>query len=70
LIGIVATDDKQSVRNRDIVANLLKILVAAAFLITPPGVLLRLIAIVALYIGFVQVVNAVILLRRGAKAQH
>ena len=70
LIGIVATDDKQAVRTRDIVASLLKILVAAVFLITPPGVMLRLIAFVALYIGVVQVVNAVILLRRGTKDKH
>ena len=67
LISIVATHYKQAVRTRDIVASLLKILVAAVFLITPPGVMLRLIAFVALYIGVVQVVNAVILLRRGTK---
>jgi uncharacterized membrane protein HdeD (DUF308 family) len=70
LIGVVATDDKQGVRGRDIAANILKILVAIIFLITPPGVTLRLIAIFAAVFGVILIVNALVLVRRGVKAQH
>ena len=70
LVGVVATDDKQGVRGRDIAANTLKILVAIIFLITPPGVTLRFIAIFAAVIGVILIANALVLVGRGVKAQH
>ena len=70
LVGVVATDDKQGVRGRNIAASILKILVAIIFLITPPGVTLRFIAIFAAVSGVILIANALVLLGRGVKAQH
>jgi len=67
LVGLVATNDKAGVGGKDIAANLLKVLLAVLFLITPSGVNLQLIGIVAAFFGVVLIVYAIILLRHRIK---